>query len=153
MTADDPLSALCRRCGLCCDGSLFSLVPLADDEPAAARRRGLPIALRDGAAPALRQPCPALVARACTVYDERPAACRRYRCLLYAALADHEVSPAEAAATVDDAHAAIAAALAGRPSLPAARAAARAGDLSPETEAALARAEALLARRFGRPRP
>lgn len=150
---DDPLSTLCRRCGLCCDGNLFSHVALAGDEVLAVYRRGLPIVARDDGTPVIRQRCAALHERTCTFYDERPASCRRYRCLLYAALADHELSPDEALAEVDEALARIAAVDAALPGdgapLQRARAAARAGALSPAAAAALARAEALLARRFG----
>lgn len=97
------LSELCRRCGLCCDGTLFARVPV--EEAAAARLRGRLPVIGD----ALAQPCAALVGRACTVYDERPARCREFRCLLYAALADGEVDLAEAGAIVDEAHARVAA--------------------------------------------
>jgi Fe-S-cluster containining protein len=150
---DDPLSTLCRRCGLCCDGNLFSHVGLAGNELEPLRRRGLPIVARDDGSPVIRQRCPALHDRTCTIYDERPASCRRYRCLLYAALADHELSLAEALAEVDAALARIADVDAELPGdgapLQRARTAARAGALSPAAAAALARAEALLARRFG----
>jgi hypothetical protein len=70
---------------MCCDGSLFGQVPLAPDEVPGARRNRLPV-LDDGRG--FRQPCPAL-ARAeeggvsCGVYDERPAACRRFACRLF----------------------------------------------------------------------
>lgn len=61
---------LCLSCGLCCDGSLFWAVPVDADEDA-------PAALdADGW---LRQPC-ACFKGACTVYDERPAACRAFDC-------------------------------------------------------------------------
>lgn len=153
MTADDPLSTLCRRCGLCCDGNLFSHVALAEGEVEVVRRRGLPIVARDDGTAVVRQRCPALHGRTCTIYDDRPASCRRYRCLLFAALADHELSLAEALAEVDAALARIAdvaAELPGDgPPLQRARAAARAGALSPAAAAALARADNLLARRFG----
>lgn len=63
-------SELCLSCGLCCDGSLFWAVPVDPDEPA-------PAALdADGW---LRQPCACFRGR-CTVYDERPEACRAFDC-------------------------------------------------------------------------
>jgi len=76
---------LCQACGLCCDGALFSKVPLAAGE----RLPGV-----EGLA--LTQPCPALertgTACACRGYAERPTACRGYQCLLAIAFADQEVS-------------------------------------------------------------
>ena len=132
----DALTTLCLGCGLCCDGSLFTTAPLADAaEVAGARGRGLPVLTRPDGSAALRQPCAALVGRRCEIYEARPAACRRYRCMLFAALADGEVSEDEAQATVLRAHALLAAA--------------RAGDeLSPETAEARGRAAAFLERRF-----
>ena len=90
----DPLSTLCTSCGLCCDGSLFTQVPLSADEVALLRRRGLPL-LVNGERRALTQRCAALAGSSCTIYEERPEGCRRYRCMLHAALAgDVTVLPA-----------------------------------------------------------
>lgn len=67
---------LCRACGLCCDGSLFGRVPLAEDE-----RVHLPLAPGGNA---FDQPCPAHVDDACTIYETRPRACREFTCRLLA---------------------------------------------------------------------
>ena len=131
----EALATLCQQCGLCCDGSLFTQVPLDAADAGAVRRRGLAVIARPDGAPALRQPCAALAGRRCTIYEERPASCRSYRCMLYAALAEGEVALAEALATVARAHALLAAAGAG-------------GDLSPETGEAAVRARAFVDRRF-----
>lgn len=131
----EELATLCQRCGLCCDGSLFTQVPLgAGDEAAAVRRRGLTVVARADGSPALRQPCAALDGRRCAIYEDRPASCRGYRCMLYAALAEGEVSLAEALATVERAHELLAAA--------------RACELAPETGEAGVRARAFVERRF-----
>ncbi|QRN95359.1 YkgJ family cysteine cluster protein [Archangium violaceum] len=99
------LSELCRRCGLCCDGNLFSHVPLQGSEVEAARRTGLDVvALADGS-PAVRQGCTALKDRRCSVYAERPEGCRRYDCRLFNELAGKRVSFEEALAVVAQAHA------------------------------------------------
>ncbi|MFE8595459.1 YkgJ family cysteine cluster protein [Archangium violaceum] len=104
-----PLSELCRRCGLCCDGNLFSHVPLQPAEVDAARRNGLEVvALADGA-PALRQGCTALKGRQCSIYAERPEGCRRYACRLFNALAGGTVPFEEALQVVEQAHALLAA--------------------------------------------
>ncbi len=99
------LSALCQRCGLCCDGSLFSHVPLRPDEVASARRQGLDVEALVGGAPALRQCCTALKNRQCTLYAQRPERCRAFGCRLFNALAGGRVSLDEALAVVDRAHA------------------------------------------------
>jgi hypothetical protein len=105
----DPRSTLCLACGLCCDGNLFTQVPLRADEVEPIRRRGLPIVERAQGV-ALRQRCGALAGRRCDMYDHRPAACRSYRCMLLTALAEDEVSLGDALAIVEQAHALLAAA-------------------------------------------
>ena len=95
------LSELCRRCGLCCDGNLFSHVPLLPTEIEPARRQGLAVVSLMGDSPAIRQCCSALRERQCTVYAERPERCRRYVCRLLEARAREELSQAEALAVVE----------------------------------------------------
>lgn len=80
------LTLLCRSCGLCCDGSLFGRVDLEPHEVVTARRHRLRVV---ASGTAFEQPCSALQAgsagaeRECVIYDERPAACRRFVCRLY----------------------------------------------------------------------
>lgn len=71
---------------MCCDGSLFGRVPLDPEEVGPARKNRLHV-LDDGRA--FEQPCAALSRsssgreRSCSIYDERPGACRRFACRLY----------------------------------------------------------------------
>jgi Fe-S-cluster containining protein len=102
-----PLSTLCQRCGLCCDGNLFSSLPLRRSEVESMQRLSLPVVDRADGTPGLEQRCAALDGRCCTVYAERPEACRRYRCYLLTALSEGEVTLEEALAVVDEAHARI----------------------------------------------
>lgn len=74
------LATLCRSCGLCCDGSLYGRAVLEPHEVESARKNGLRV-LDNGKG--FSQPCAALVSCACSVYDERPATCRRFVCRLY----------------------------------------------------------------------
>ncbi len=104
-----PLNTLCLRCGMCCDGTLFTHVSLQPEEAAALQERGMAIGSRSDGSPALTQACAALDGRACTVYSDRPASCRRYHCQLFSALEEKEVSLEEALAVVDEAHARVAA--------------------------------------------
>ncbi len=142
----DPGSTLCLACGLCCDGNLFTQVPLRGDEIDRVRRR-LPILERAQGA-ALQQRCAALDGCRCEIYDERPAACRGYRCMLLTALGEGEVSLAEALGIVGQAHAAIAEVAQAHPGEGAAMQRAR---RSPGQElATLQRASAWLSRHFQR---
>jgi Fe-S-cluster containining protein len=84
--ATDDLATLCRSCGMCCDGSLFGRVGLEVEEVEVARKR-LRV-LENGRG--FEQPCHALVAlegergrRVCSMYADRPRACRRFACRLY----------------------------------------------------------------------
>ncbi|MGF1445380.1 MAG: YkgJ family cysteine cluster protein [Pikeienuella sp.] len=70
MRAASPAEALCLSCGLCCDGSLFWAVPVGAGET-------VPTPL--DAEGRLRQPC-ACFDGACTIYAQRPAACRSFDC-------------------------------------------------------------------------
>lgn len=63
---------LCLSCGLCCDGSLFWAVPVGQGVGV-----GVPLAL--DAEGRLRQPC-ACFNGACTIYPDRPSACRTFNC-------------------------------------------------------------------------
>lgn len=102
-------TTLCRRCGLCCDGNLFDSVPLAAEEVASARGRGLLVVVRADGSAALQQRCAALGDAGCGVYTQRPGRCREYRCMLLSALEADEVGLAEALAIVDEAHGRLAA--------------------------------------------
>ncbi len=75
-------STVCRACGLCCDGTLFTAVPLTAED-----RTGVFVG-----ATRLTQPCRHLEGRCCQVYGQRPLACRRFDCNLLHALRDGEVT-------------------------------------------------------------
>lgn len=103
------LSTLCLRCGLCCDGTLFTHVPLQHTETGPLKALGLPVKEREDGTPILPQRCAALEGKTCTAYAQRPEGCRRYHCHLFSALSEGEVSLEEALAVVDGAHALLAA--------------------------------------------
>jgi hypothetical protein len=90
---------LCIDCGLCCDGTLFGAVPLTHDDRARLEGAGL---LKPGEP--LDQRCRALEGCRCTVYAQRPLACRQFQCLLLIALKDGEVPLKGAKAVVAEAH-------------------------------------------------
>jgi hypothetical protein len=74
-------SRLCLECGLCCQGVLHGSVQVRRDEVAAVRRLGLPV-VETGEEAVFPQPCPCHQGGRCTVYEERPSACRGYHCKL-----------------------------------------------------------------------
>lgn len=95
--------SLCRACGLCCDGTLFTVVRLRPGEAGALRARGLPVVTGADGADVLRQPCAALDGCDCRIYEARPSPCAAFECNLLHALRDGEVSLDEAVAIVDEA--------------------------------------------------
>lgn len=74
------MSDLCTECGLCCDGTLFDFVELytADDLDAFAALS--PVFVQRPDSFRVQQPCPALNARCCSVYQRRPDTCRVFEC-------------------------------------------------------------------------
>jgi len=77
VNAED-LSRICAGCGLCCNGTLFGLVDVAEDEIERVTKRGL--VLHPSLSAAVL-PCPKHVeATGCSIYADRPAACHRYSC-------------------------------------------------------------------------
>jgi Fe-S-cluster containining protein len=69
-------------CGLCCDGTFISGVPLKpDDEVAPLKAVGINI-VSDNDLTVLKLPCAAHKNCTCTVYANRPQVCRTYKCKL-----------------------------------------------------------------------
>lgn len=100
------LEALCQGCGLCCDGTLFTRVPLGVDEQVPEALLGVKTNERGGRY--VPQRCAALAGTVCQAYAQRPLACRRYECLLFVALREGEVSLDDAREVVRRAQALVA---------------------------------------------
>jgi hypothetical protein len=90
--------SLCLSCGLCCDGTMFREVPVTAAEAKALGRR----ALFNRGRTRLTQPCRALKARCCQVYEDRPAKCREFNCLVLQSLLRGEVTEDEARQSIED---------------------------------------------------
>jgi hypothetical protein len=75
---------LCTQCGLCCDGSLFADVELADgNETSGLEVLGLDVEdTEDDVYGLLLQPCGALTGKRCSIYPHRPSCCRTFECRL-----------------------------------------------------------------------
>lgn len=97
------MSTLCLSCGLCCDGTIFDVVPLTERERVVVGRLGLPIIER-ASGPAMPQPCEALDGLVCQVYVSRPAPCRAFHCALYDAVGADELDLGEALGIIREAH-------------------------------------------------
>lgn len=80
---------LCRSCAACCDGTLFSVVPVSPGD-------GFSVV----------QPCPHLAERSCTRYGERPRACAAFRCTVLDGVESGELGRPEALALVGELRAA-----------------------------------------------
>lgn len=84
--------SLCLRCGLCCDGTFISGVPLKpDDEVAPLKAVGMNI-VSDKDLTVIKLPCAAHKNCTCTVYANRPQVCRTYKCKLLERLERDDVS-------------------------------------------------------------
>jgi Fe-S-cluster containining protein len=95
-TAEDA-QALCLRCRMCCDGTLFAVVPLTPQERAVAKRARLPVVNSS-----LEQPCAALGDDGhCCIYASRPGPCQSYTCVAYRGLSAGEMDFEAAVAKID----------------------------------------------------
>lgn len=75
--------ALCTKCGLCCDGTLFADVELAGHaEIARLVNIGIDVEVEDRRTALLSQPCTALRGTRCGIYAHRPKCCRTFECHL-----------------------------------------------------------------------
>jgi uncharacterized protein len=73
---------ICLGCGLCCDGTMYRNVSVEQiDNIDLLVASGVNLVEIAGETK-FRQPCAAFGAGSCSIYDDRPATCRRYRCRL-----------------------------------------------------------------------
>lgn len=75
-------SRLCQSCGLCCQGLLHTCAKVYNDEIEAVERLGLPVHQRGDGHHVFPLPCSQHKDDKCMVYENRPKACRIYRCKL-----------------------------------------------------------------------
>jgi hypothetical protein len=86
-------TALCKACGLCCTGHLFSWVQLKAIELTPLEKLGLNVIRSDPRQRGFTQPCP-MWNGICTIYDSPhyPRGCDSYKCKLLRELLDESVS-------------------------------------------------------------
>lgn len=95
---------LCKACGLCCTGHLFSWAKLKSSELKSARALGLQVLGSDPNQRGFNQPCP-LWDGECTIYDSPhyPHFCRLYKCKLLKNLLDETIRLPDALLVVQQA--------------------------------------------------
>lgn len=88
-TEPAPATDICRACGLCCNAGIFRYLDLTGSDRAQFERAGRTVPER------ITQPC-GFWDGECTVYEMRPAACRRFECDTLVALQRGEIDRPEA---------------------------------------------------------
>ena len=99
-------SALCLQCGLCCDGTLFDTGTLEVGEDAPLPEGQIIVVERTDKRPSKREfrlPCARIDGTACTIYPERPVACRTFTCKLLKHFRAGETSQADCLHRIDTA--------------------------------------------------
>lgn len=97
-------SVLCKSCGLCCTGHLFSRTRLRSAELDSAERLGLTVLRSHPNERAFHQPCP-LWDGQCTIYHspDYPHFCSTYKCQLLKKVIDETTPLPEALSAVEGA--------------------------------------------------
>ena len=72
--------SICTKCGLCCDGTIFNTVSVSEHEKQ--RLGGVLNVAQTGNGGAFDLPCCAFKSGLCSIYQEKPSACAKYRCKL-----------------------------------------------------------------------
>lgn len=101
---DSPANLLCKACGLCCSGHLFSWVRLDANELDKVEN-GLNVIRDDPRQRGFLQPCP-VWAGTCSVYTspDYPRSCARYKCKQFKELVDEKTSLPAAMAKIQQAY-------------------------------------------------
>jgi hypothetical protein len=92
-------SDLCTRCGLCCHGVLHEWGHLEAHEVDAMAALGMGLEAR-GEKIAFTLPCTRVDGTICSIYEQRPIACRGYRCALLERFEAREIPLDDAIALV-----------------------------------------------------
>ena len=94
---------LCAACGLCCNGTLFTIVQLQPgDSPKQLAALGLKLT-RKKKRHLFHQPCPMFRESQCAIYQDRPERCRLFECRQLQQVASGEITEDAALATIHDA--------------------------------------------------
>ena len=90
---DSSANLLCKACGLCCSGHLFSWVRLNVPELEQVEKLGINVIRDDPRQRGFLQPCP-MWNGICNIYDapEYPKSCVKYKCKVLRQLLDDDIS-------------------------------------------------------------
>ncbi|GMV32483.1 hypothetical protein FBQ83_12875 [Chloroflexi bacterium CFX5] len=97
------LQTLCKACGLCCSGHLFSWVRLNASELDVIEKLGIAVIRDDPRQRGFLQPCP-MWEGTCRIYTfpEYPKSCARYKCKVFRRLEEGDVSLQEGLAVIEE---------------------------------------------------
>ncbi|MBV6392770.1 MAG: hypothetical protein KPEEDBHJ_01997 [Anaerolineales bacterium] len=97
------LQTLCKACGLCCSGHLFSWVRLNASELDVIEKLGITVIRDDPRQRGFLQPCP-MWDGTCRIYTfpEYPKSCARYKCKVFRQLEEGDVSLQEGLAIIEE---------------------------------------------------
>ena len=100
---DSPANLLCKACGLCCSGHLFSWVRLNAPELDPVQNLGVKVIRDDPRQRGFTQPCP-MWHGTCTIYEqtEYPRSCRNYKCQILRRLLDDDISLPDALSLIEE---------------------------------------------------
>ena len=94
------LDNLCFRCGMCCNGYMFSKVAVEPEVVARLEAGGFKITKEEKGF-RFSQPCTAYKGSRCSVYGYRPYTCRAFKCKLLNKYIEATISLNEAVAIID----------------------------------------------------
>lgn len=80
MTGTKKQQSICKSCGICCDGTIFSDLKIDQTGPSPAWPKQVADLVSDDKR--LPIPCPAFQKQQCTIYSTRPKICQKYQCYL-----------------------------------------------------------------------
>lgn len=103
-TNESPANTLCRACGLCCTGHLFSWVRLKAAELDHSQALGLNVIRSDPRQRGFTQPCP-LWQGQCTIYTspDYPRVCNSYQCRLLKEMINGDIPLSDALTVIEQA--------------------------------------------------
>jgi uncharacterized protein len=103
-TNESPANTLCKSCGLCCTGHLFSRAKLRSAELDSAEALGLNVFRSDPSQRGFSQPCPLWQGK-CTIYTspQYPSFCGTYKCKLLKEVLNESTSLPDALTVIEQA--------------------------------------------------
>lgn len=100
---ESPANTLCKSCGLCCSGHLFSWVRLNAPELDQVEKLGLRVIRDDPRQRGFLQPCPVWNG-ICTVYTspDYPRSCAKYKCKVLRQFLDGDIQLPDALSAIQE---------------------------------------------------